>query len=37
MASEVFAKIQAGTIVWTYTADAQVSDSNETQEYSYPE
>jgi len=36
MASEVFSKIQAGTIVWTYTADAQVSSADETQEYSYP-
>ena len=36
MASEVFSKIQAGTIVWTYTADAQVSNADETQEYSYP-
>jgi hypothetical protein len=35
MASEVFSKIQAGTIVWTYTADAQVSNADETQEYSY--
>ena len=35
MVSEVFGKIQAGTVVWTYTADAQVSSEDETQQYTY--
>jgi hypothetical protein len=40
MASEVFSKIQDTTNPmtaedWTYTADAQVSNADETQEYSY--
>jgi hypothetical protein len=35
-AAEIWSKIQAGTIVWTYTADAQVSHEDDIQQYKYP-
>ncbi len=36
MAMEVFDKIQAGTITWTYEANMQVSHDDEMATYSYP-
>jgi len=35
-ASEVWSKIQDGTITWTYTADMKVSHGDEIATYSYP-
>jgi hypothetical protein len=35
MATEVFDKIQAGTVVWTVQADVQVSHTDEIQNYTY--
>jgi hypothetical protein len=35
MATEVFDKIQAGTVVWTAQAEVQVSHEDEIQNYSY--
>jgi hypothetical protein len=36
-AAEVWSKIQAGTITWTYTADMKVSHGDDVQNYTYPE
>ncbi len=37
MAQEVFSKIQAGTVVWTYTADLEVSHGSEIIRPKYPQ